>query len=139
MRQGALWDMDGVLVDTGEFHYHSWVAVLGDYGIEFSRKFFRDTFGMNNRGILSLLLGEKLAPELLAEIGERKEEWFRDAVRGHRPGIKVWAGRAGGSGVKAWVDVVWPRLGRADRHAKAAQSPQDTEGDNRLARTRGGG
>lgn len=96
MRQGALWDMDGVLVDTGEFHYHSWVAVLGDYGIEFSRKFFRDTFGMNNRGILSLLLGEKLAPELLAEIGERKEEWFRDAVRGHAwplPGVLDWLQR----------------------------------------------
>lgn len=44
--QGVLWDMDGVLVDTGEFHYRSWAAVLPDYGIEFSREFFRDTFGM---------------------------------------------------------------------------------------------
>jgi HAD superfamily hydrolase (TIGR01509 family) len=93
MRQGVLWDMDGVLVDTGEFHYQSWAAVLPDYGIEFSRGFFRDTFGMNNRGILSLLLGEKLTPQLLAEIGERKEQWFRDAVQGQArplPGVVDW-------------------------------------------------
>jgi beta-phosphoglucomutase len=81
-RQAVLWDMDGVLVDTGEFHYQSWAAVLSDYGVEFSPRFFRDTFGMNNRAILSLLLGEKLTPELLTEIGERKEQWFRDAARG---------------------------------------------------------
>ena len=77
--KGVLWDMDGVLVDTGDFHYRSWAAVLGDYDIEFSRDFFRDTFGMNNRGILSILLGEKLTPDLLAEIGGRKEAWFRGA------------------------------------------------------------
>jgi beta-phosphoglucomutase len=92
-RQGVLWDMDGVLVDTGEFHYESWATVLPDYGVEFSPGFFRDTFGMNNRGILSLLLGDKLTPELLAEISERKEQSFRDAVRGQvrpLPGVVAW-------------------------------------------------
>jgi beta-phosphoglucomutase family hydrolase len=105
-RRGVLWDMDGVLVDTGEFHYQSWAAVLPDYGIEFSREFFRETFGMNNRGILSLLLGEKLTPELLAEIGQRKEQWFRDAVRGHArplPGVLEWLQRLRETGFRQGV------------------------------------
>ena len=93
---GILWDMDGVLVDTGEFHYQSWVAVLPDYGIPFSRQFFQDTFGMNNAGILEILLGDDLTPELLAEIGDRKEAWFRDAIRGQAqplPGVLAWLER----------------------------------------------
>lgn len=104
--QGVLWDMDGVLVDTGEFHYQSWVAVLPDYGIEFSRESFRDTFGMNNRGILSLLLGEKLTPELLVAIGERKEQHFRDAVQGQArplPGVLDWLQRLQEQGFRQGV------------------------------------
>jgi beta-phosphoglucomutase family hydrolase len=105
-RQSALWDMDGVLVDTGEFHYQSWVDVLPDYGLEFSREFFRQTFGMNNRGILSLLLGEKLTPELLAEISRRKEESFREAVRGQvqpLPGVVDWLERLRAQGFRQAV------------------------------------
>jgi beta-phosphoglucomutase family hydrolase len=105
-RRGVLWDMDGVLVDTGEFHYQSWAAVLPDYGIEFSREFFRETFGMNNRGILSLLLGEKLTPELLTEIGQRKEQWFRGAVRGQArplPGVLEWLQRLRETGFRQGV------------------------------------
>ncbi len=95
-QRGVLWDLDGVLVDTGEYHFQSWVEVLPDYGIPFSREFFRDTFGMNNAGILSLLLGDDLTPGLLEEISERKEQAFRRAVRGHvqpLPGVRDWLER----------------------------------------------
>jgi len=105
-RRAALWDMDGVLVDTGEFHYQSWIDVLPDYGLEFSREFFRQTFGMNNRGILSLLLGGKLTPKLLAEISQRKEQSFREAVRGHvqpLPGVVDWLERLRAQGFRQAV------------------------------------
>ncbi len=95
-QRAVLWDLDGVLVDTGEFHFQSWLEVLPDYDIRFSREFFRDTFGMNNAGILSLLLGDDLTPELLEEISERKEQAFRGAVRGHvqpLPGVLDWLER----------------------------------------------
>jgi len=89
----VLWDMDGVLVDTGEAHYRSWVEVLPDYGVPFSREIFRQTFGMNNAGILSILLGDRLTPGLLTEIGDRKEEAFRRDVVGRvelLPGVLRW-------------------------------------------------
>jgi beta-phosphoglucomutase len=103
---GVLWDMDGVLVDTGEFHYQSWVDVLQEYDVPFSRESFRDTFGMNNTGILSILLGEKLTPELLTEISDRKEAWFREAVRGHAeplPGVRVWLERLQNEGFRQGI------------------------------------
>lgn len=91
--QAVLWDMDGVLVNTGEFHFESWKAVLQEYHIPFSREFFQGTFGMNNAGILSRLLGDSLTPDLLTEISERKEAQFREAVRGQAqplPGVRLW-------------------------------------------------
>jgi beta-phosphoglucomutase-like phosphatase (HAD superfamily) len=47
-RQGVLWDLDGVLVDTGEFHFQAWSGLLPEYGVPFTRELFRATFGMNN-------------------------------------------------------------------------------------------
>jgi beta-phosphoglucomutase len=95
-RQGILWDMDGVLVDTGDFHYQAWSETLSVYGIPFNHELFRTTFGMNNAGILTTLLGQRPTPELLAEISDRKEQWFRQAMRGRvqpLPGVLDWLER----------------------------------------------
>ena len=80
--RGVIWDMDGVLVDTGEFHFQSWMDTLANYGIPFSREIFNNTFGMNNEGILKLLMGEDFNSEIVTEISERKETSFRQAIRG---------------------------------------------------------
>ena len=55
-KQGVLWDMDGVLVDTGEFHFQAWSQILSEYDIPFTRELFQNTFGMNNAGVVSTLL-----------------------------------------------------------------------------------
>ena len=37
---GVLWDMDGVIVDSGEAHYISWQKSLSRFGIFFNRRLF---------------------------------------------------------------------------------------------------
>ena len=94
--RGVIWDMDGVLVDTGDLHYLAWERVLPDYGIVFEYERFLATFGMNNAGILALLLDRNPEPELVAEISDRKESAFREAARGHvqpLPGVVGWLRR----------------------------------------------
>jgi beta-phosphoglucomutase family hydrolase len=125
-KQGVLWDMDGVLVDTGEFHYRSWQEVLEQHGLPFSREFFRQTFGMNNAGILARLLGEDLTDELLAEISEQKEVRFRELIRGRAqalPGVVPWLARLQEAGFRqgiassappANIDVLVDELGLRD-------------------------
>lgn len=101
--RGVIWDMDGVLVDTGEFHFQAWSQALLEHGIPFTRESFRATFGMNNAGILTTLLGQTPAPELLAEISDRKEQLFRQAVRGHAqplPGVLAWLERLRAAGLR---------------------------------------
>jgi HAD superfamily hydrolase (TIGR01509 family) len=122
-RAGVLWDMDGVLVDTGECHFWSWSETLAEHGIPFSRDFFQATFGMNNAGVLTALLGQRLTPELLVEIGDRKEELFRQAVKGLAqplPGVRPWLDRLLDAGFRqaiassapqANIDVLVDELG----------------------------
>lgn len=98
--QGVVWDMDGVLVDTGEYHYQSWVATFKNYDIPFSWELFRNTFGMNNTGVLTTVLGRSPDPEYLEEIASRKEAAFRQIVSGKilaMPGVITWL-----SQLQAW-------------------------------------
>jgi beta-phosphoglucomutase len=96
----VLWDMDGVIVDSGEIHYQSWFETLKEYGIHTGHQFFVDTFGMNNTGILTLVFGKPPEPAILAEIGDKKEAWFRREIQGHAqamPGVVDWLQQ-----LKAW-------------------------------------
>ncbi len=91
-----LWDMDGVLVDTGDLHYAAWIEVLADYDIDFPREQFDASFGMNNMALLTMLLGRKPEPELYATINERKELRLRELSDGRiqpMPGVVNWLER----------------------------------------------
>jgi beta-phosphoglucomutase len=75
--KGVIWDLDGVLVDTTEAHYHAWAAALSARKIPFDRSRFDRVFGMNNVDTLTELLGRTPSQEELAGIAERKEHIFR--------------------------------------------------------------
>jgi HAD superfamily hydrolase (TIGR01509 family) len=88
--------MDGVLVDSGELHFQAWSQTLAEAGIPFSRESFRKTFGMNNTGIMTFLLGKPPDPSLLSYISDRKEGFFRQAIHGQvrpMPGVLTWLKR----------------------------------------------
>lgn len=81
---GLIWDMDGVLVDSGPAHFAAWSRLAAELGKPFDEETFRRTFGLRNDAILRVLHGdEPLAEDELWREAARKEEYFRDAVRGH--------------------------------------------------------
>jgi beta-phosphoglucomutase len=105
-QRGVLWDMDGVLADTGDFHYHAWRRTLREFNIPFSAEAFRQTFGMNNQGILTILLGHEPDAEQLRLISEKKEARFRTAIKGHvrpAPGALDWLEELHSAGVRQAV------------------------------------
>jgi beta-phosphoglucomutase len=87
--KAVIWDMDGVLVDTGRLHFEAWQSTLDEYGISFDEALFRQTFGMNNEAILRRLLGDRLSVALYDEISGSKEERFRAALPGQ---VSLFAG-----------------------------------------------
>jgi HAD superfamily hydrolase (TIGR01509 family) len=98
----VLWDMDGVLVDTGEWHYRAWVQALQEEGIAFGRDVFRRTFGMDNASILELIFEARPDPGTVRRIGGRKETLFRESFHGQAkpmPGVVDWLRRLNQRGV----------------------------------------
>jgi beta-phosphoglucomutase-like phosphatase (HAD superfamily) len=85
--------MDGVLVDSGELHYQSWLETLTALSIPFDREKFRSTFGMNNSGILTILLGKPPEVDFVEKVSARKEGLFRELIHGRLqllPGVLGW-------------------------------------------------
>lgn len=95
-KRAVLWDMDGVLVDSGELHYQSWLETLTALSIPFDRDKFHLTFGMNNNGILTILLGKPPEADFLEMVSNRKESLFRQLIHGRLqllPGALEWLSR----------------------------------------------
>ena len=93
---GVLWDMDGVLVDTGDLHFQTWRSILGEWGIDLTYELFRSTFGMINAEILPMWFARPLQEYEIEQISAAKEARFRSAARGRvqaLPGVRLWLDR----------------------------------------------
>ncbi len=74
----AIFDMDGVVVDNGEFHYLAWKEFCGNYKIPFFKEKFRTTFfGRINEQILPDLFGSGLTAGDVKKLGDEKEALYR--------------------------------------------------------------
>lgn len=81
---GVIFDMDGVLVDSAEAHYRSWLALAAEIGKSVSRERFAETFGRTNRDIIPLLLGP-VSEDRCEALSRRKEVLYRESIRAAPP------------------------------------------------------
>jgi beta-phosphoglucomutase len=79
--RAVIWDVDGTMVDTAELHYEAWKRLAGELGVPFSRADFTATFGQRNPEIIGQLLGTHYTDAEVADLGFRKEEYYRAAAR----------------------------------------------------------
>lgn len=96
VKQGVLWDLDGVLFDTTELHFQTWLEILKRYDIPFTREMFNGIFGMKNDEFMAQVFGKTLEPVFVAKISDQKEELFRQMSPGRvqlLPGVKEWLAR----------------------------------------------
>jgi HAD superfamily hydrolase (TIGR01509 family) len=78
----AIFDHDGVLVDSLAFHQQAWVELGKRTGLAFTPEFIHATFGMTNPMIFRKLMGNALSDDDIARYGELKEVCYRDSARG---------------------------------------------------------
>src|SRR5688572_23851511 len=81
----VIFDMDGVLIDSYEAHFKSWVDLAGETGKTFSRDDFTWAFGRTSRETVSKYWGEHLAPGDVAKHDDRKEALYRDIIAERLP------------------------------------------------------
>ena len=84
----VIFDVDGVLVDSYEPHYQSWLEFARRRGWRFSREEFVKTFGRTSREILLETWGSAEATweDLhIAHMDDEKESIYRDLIADHCP------------------------------------------------------
>ena len=76
-RYGVIFDLDGVLTDTAEFHYLGWQALADSEGLAFDRAANEQLRGVSRRDSLLLMLGDReVAEDELQEMMERKNQLY---------------------------------------------------------------
>ncbi len=83
--RGAIFDMDGVLADTEQFHLESWRLLLERrFARQTSPEVIRSTFGQSNEKILPIVVppGTPLDAAAIEALSEEKERYYREAARG---------------------------------------------------------
>jgi HAD superfamily hydrolase (TIGR01509 family) len=78
----AIFDHDGVLVDTLELHQRAWIEYGRRSGLGITPEFVHQTFGMTNPSILRKLLGSEISDVEIARHSEHKEECYRAIATG---------------------------------------------------------
>lgn len=91
--RAVLWDMDGTLIDSEQYHWISWRDALRAEGIMITHDQFLSTFGQRNDSIITQWLGAP-SPRLIEKIGVAKEKIYRKLVREEGieplPGVAKW-------------------------------------------------
>lgn len=84
--KGLIFDLDGVLTDTAEYHYLAWKRLADEEGIPFSRADNEALRGIPRRESLMLILkGRKYPEEKIQELMERKNNYYLEFIRGISP------------------------------------------------------
>lgn len=92
--KAVLWDLDGTLVDSEEFHWLSWRDTMRAEGVELTYPQFLASFGQRNDRIVPAWLGPDVDAARVDRIGEEKEAEYRRLAETHGlkplPGAVEW-------------------------------------------------
>jgi HAD superfamily hydrolase (TIGR01509 family) len=136
----AIFDHDGVLVDTLDFHQQAWLELASRTGLPITAEFIRETFGMTNPSIFRILLGDSCRFEDVRHYSDLKEECYRDVARGRitlmegvRPLLDALTASGvrlaiGSSGVRANLELTIETCGLNGRFAAMAGLEDITNG-----------
>jgi beta-phosphoglucomutase len=83
----AIFDLDGVLVDTAEFHYLAWKAIADEIGATFDRKKNERLRGVPRMQSLEIVIeGMPRRPSNLEDLATRKNALYVEMIRRVTPG-----------------------------------------------------
>lgn len=86
MFQGVLFDLDGVITDTAEYHYKAWKKLADELGITIDRAFNEQLKGVSREDSLRLILAhgnqvDKHTDAEFAALAQRKNENYVEMIQ----------------------------------------------------------
>lgn len=124
---GAIFDWDGVIIDSGQLHAQSWRRLAAELGKEIAPDSFIRGFGMKSAQIIAEIHGWATDPAEIARLENRKEALYREIVGRSAiaplPGVVEWLERLRVAGVpcaiassthRLNIDAVLDRIGLKD-------------------------
>lgn len=104
---GAVFDWDGVIVDSANLHQLSWEIMAQQEKKVFHPDSFVKGFGMTNEVIIPAILGWATDPEQIRRLAHEKEETYRRLVRekglSALPGVEIFLRRLKDAGIPCVV------------------------------------
>lgn len=90
MFKGVLFDLDGVITDTAEFHYRAWKKLGDEIGIPLDRSFNEQLKGVSREDSLTLLLAhgkkeEQFSKTEFLELAKRKNDYYLEMIQSITP------------------------------------------------------
>jgi beta-phosphoglucomutase len=86
MIKGFIFDLDGVLTDTAEFHYRGWKRLADELGIPFTREENEALRGIPRRESLMLVLkGRRLPEKQILQMMDRKNRYYLEFIEDITP------------------------------------------------------
>jgi beta-phosphoglucomutase len=88
--RAALFDLDGVIVDTAKYHYLAWKRLAQELGFDFSRQENERLKGVSRNHSLEILLEiggllNRFSTAEKAELAARKNRWYVEFIAGMEP------------------------------------------------------
>lgn len=83
---GFIFDLDGVLTDTAEYHYRAWQRLADEEGIPFDRTINEELRGVSRRASLLRIIGDrKYSEEELEIMMTRKNNYYVESIENITP------------------------------------------------------
>ncbi len=93
--KAILFDLDGVLTDTSEYHYRSWKRLADEEGIPFTRQENDEHLrGVSRReSLMYIIRGRNYSEDQIQEMMDRKNRYYNDMIKNMTPNDLVPGGR----------------------------------------------
>ncbi len=84
--KAIIFDLDGVITDTAEFHYQSWQQMADEESLDFSREKNEQLRGVSRRRSLEIILDGKELPEKeMQRLMDKKNGYYQEKLKQMTP------------------------------------------------------